>query len=63
MYIPDNYDAYDAYERERERRADEILEDLPKCDWCNQPIEEDYYYDIGEKVCEQCMDDCKKVVG
>lgn len=63
MYrYPDNYDAFDRYQREQERKEKEYLESLPDCDWCGEKIH-DEYYDIGEIVCEECMDNCRKHVG
>lgn len=33
------------------------LEDRPKCDICNQPIQEEYAYRLGEEVvCKNCLD-------
>ena len=42
---------FEAYEYEREKN----LSKRPKCDICGEPIQEDYYYEIGEKICEGCM--------
>ena len=59
MRIPDNYDIYEAHEAERERR----LEELPKCDICGEPIQEEYYYLIkGDKICPDCLDNYRKDV-
>ena len=53
MDIPDNYDQWKAHEREQERR----LARIPKCDYCDEPIQEDFYYEInGYVICETCMD-------
>ena len=39
-----------AEEREREK--------LPRCSECDNPIQDDYYYEInGENVCEECLND------
>ena len=55
-YVRDNYDLWEAHDREQE----EALEDLPKCDWCGEPIQSEYLYSIGnEIVCEDCMEECK----
>lgn len=35
-----------------------MLEKLPKCDFCGEPITDDYYYKIGkDTLCEECMKD------
>lgn len=40
---------------EREQAA--ALELLPFCDYCNDPIQDEYLYDInGEFICESCLD-------
>jgi formylmethanofuran dehydrogenase subunit E len=36
---------------------DKKLDKLPVCEYCNNPIQDDYYYDInGEVMCEDCLD-------
>ncbi len=48
----DNYDLWEAHEREQE----EALEKLPECDYCGEYIQDDYYFDInGDIVCEECL--------
>lgn len=37
-YIPDNLDAYNAYEREQERRREMAEYGLPKCLMCEEPV-------------------------
>ena len=38
-------------------RQEELLEKLPKCIHCKQPIQNGYCYEInGELVCESCRD-------
>lgn len=33
------------------------LAKLPECDYCNDPIQDDFYYEInGEIICEHCLD-------
>lgn len=50
----DNYDLWERNERERE----EALEKLPKCDLCEEPITDEYFYNLdGTFICEQCMDE------
>lgn len=35
-----------------------MLEKLPKCDFCGEPIQDDYYYKIDkDTLCEECMKD------
>ena len=53
MYVPDNYDLWKAHDAEQQRK----LERLPKCDYCDNPIIEEFYYDLdGDIVCEDCLD-------
>lgn len=53
MNIPDNYDLWEAHERRQQR----ILDRLPKCDRCREPIQDEHYFDIyGETYCEKCME-------
>lgn len=47
--IKDHY----RYEAEREKQ----LQKLPKCSYCHDFIQEDFYFEInGEVICETCMD-------
>lgn len=43
-------------------RSDDEEEELYTCEWCGEPIYYgDIYYDLcGEKVCEACVDECRK---
>lgn len=51
-YIPDNYDLYDQYEAERQRRADK----LPKCCECDEAITSDECYEINDElICPRCL--------
>lgn len=51
--IPDNYDLWESHDREQAKR----LAELPVCDVCDDPIDDDFYYEInGENICEHCMD-------
>lgn len=53
MSIPDNYDLWEAHDREQEQR----LAKRPVCDYCQEPIQDDFYYEInGENICEHCLD-------
>ena len=50
----DNYDLWESYERDREKR----LERLPVCDCCGEHIQTDYTYKIdGSYICEHCMNE------
>lgn len=52
-YCPDNYDAYRAHEAEQERR----LSELPVCCYCENPIQDEHYYEInGEMFCPDCLE-------
>lgn len=34
------------------------LDSLPKCAYCNEPIQDDCYFEInGECVCEDCLNE------
>lgn len=38
----------------------EWLNGLPRCSICGQPIQDEYYYEMGDElICESCMDDYK----
>lgn len=52
--IPDNYDQWEAHERELE----EQLEELPECENCGKTIQDDFYYEINDSIiCEDCLND------
>lgn len=57
MFIPDNLDLYDAYDREQAKGPNPVLE----CDWCGEPIFEGQNYlriDKWDKcVCEKCAEE------
>lgn len=40
-----------------ERQAEEWLMSRPECDWCQEPIQEEYYFETedGECLCEDCF--------
>lgn len=53
MACPDNYSQWEDHERKQEawpaRR--------PVCADCDQPIQDDHYFDInGEAICPDCME-------
>ena len=54
MYIQDNYDLWKRHDAEQYAK----LEELPLCDYCDEHIQSDYYYEIGnECICEDCLND------
>lgn len=37
------------------------LETLPVCEICDEPVQDEYYYEIwGDVICPKCMDHFKK---
>lgn len=45
---------FHSYDAEQEKQ----LKRLPKCEWCNEHIQDDYYYEIADIViCEECLND------
>ena len=53
--LPDNYSQWEAHEREQEAWLAKRL----MCDYCEQNIQDDHYFDInGEVVCPDCMESC-----
>lgn len=54
MRIPDYNELLDRHEAEQQRQLDK----LPKCDYCGEPIADDFLYDInGDVICEECLKD------
>ena len=52
MNMPDNYSQWKAHEREMEQR----LARRPVCSYCDNPIQDDFFYEIDcEMVCEECL--------
>ena len=50
----DNYYRWRQYESERE----ESLLKLPMCTCCEEHIQDEYYYEIGNLIlCESCLND------
>lgn len=42
--------------QERERSI--WLDSRPVCDWCREPIQDDYLYHVGgDMLCQSCFDD------
>lgn len=53
MYIPDNYDRWEAYDAERQKELDR----LPRCSECDEPIMTDVLYEINDELlCPDCME-------
>ena len=51
--ILDNYDLWERHDREREEK----LEKYPKCDYCKEPITDEYLYNVaGMVLCEDCIE-------
>ena len=54
MYVPDNYDLWERHDAEQQAKLDK----LPVCDYCEEPIQDDYYCEIeNECICEECLND------
>lgn len=48
---------FDRYDAEQQRELDK----LPKCSYCDEPIQDDCYFEInGECVCEECLNEHHK---
>lgn len=53
-YIPDMVDCFNEYDARQQRE----LQRLPKCVYCGEPIQSDFYYDINDEcICEECLND------
>ena len=58
MNIPDNYGRWELHDEEQEA----WLNKRPLCSYCEEPIQEDYCYEIGGKLlCKDCMNDSYQV--
>lgn len=54
MNVPDNYDRWKQHDAEQEAQLDKF----PKCSICDEPIQDDYYYEINDEcICEECLND------
>ena len=50
----DNYDMWEAHDAEQERQ----LDNLPKCECCGEPIQDEYFYEINDEVlCVHCLNE------
>ena len=59
MYIPDNLDLFDRYDRKLQQE----LKQLPVCDHCGEPICGDFFFEIeGEIICPICMMEYRRSV-
>ena len=60
MNIPDNYDMWEAHDREQAVE----LEKLPVCEICGKPVQDDCLYMLyDQSVCESCLlEECRKPV-
>ena len=48
----DPLDDFNRHDREQAKR----LEQLPECDHCHKPIQDEHYFDInGDVICEKCL--------
>lgn len=55
MIFPDPVAEEAAYTLENERRWQEYLETLPKCEECDEPLSGEYYEINGGKFCGSCV--------
>lgn len=52
MNVPDNYDQF----LSNEARKQQWLDSLPKCDHCNEPIQDEKLIDFdGFLICPDCL--------
>lgn len=52
LYTSDPVADFARHDREQAKREKQ----LPKCDYCNQPIQDEHLFDIGGDVmCEKCL--------
>ena len=58
MNVPDNYDLWKRHDAKQEEQLDK----LPKCECCEEPIQDYYCFEIfNELLCEDCMIDKYRV--
>lgn len=58
MNAPDNFDIWAAHEAEQEKR----LAELPVCDCCFEPIQDDHYYLINsDNICPDCIENYYRI--
>ena len=52
--MPDNYSMWEHHGREKEK----WLESRPQCDYCQEHIQDDHYFEInGVVICLECLED------
>lgn len=52
MNVLDNNDMLKQHDSMHQKQLDK----LPVCSYCDEPVQEDYYFEInGEVICETCM--------
>ena len=50
----DVYDLWQLHDDEQEKH----LKELPVCDYCGEPVQDEYYYQINDEViCTKCMNE------
>lgn len=58
-HIPDNYDIWEA----EERRKEHLLERLPECELCGEPIQqEDAVCLCGSWFCDDCLNSNRREI-
>jgi len=58
MAIPDNYDLFEAHQRQQER----FLKRLPVCNRCGEKITSEYAYNVDGLYCESCFEDYRREI-
>ncbi len=59
LFTDDPISDYDRYCNEQQK----VLDRLPRCSECDEPIQDEYaYYINDELICQSCMDEHKKSV-
>lgn len=59
MYIPDNYDMWEQHERQAQAELDR----LPRCVYCDKPIQQDTaVYINDEYICDECLSDMRREI-
>lgn len=54
MNVPDNYDRWKQHDTDQQEQLDK----LPRCEYCDNTIQDDYYYDLGHAIiCENCLNE------
>ena len=59
MNVPDNYDLWDAHDREQAK----WLDSLPKCSICGEPIQQESAFEKnGFWICDECIENNRREV-